>query len=163
MTGNHAPPPGLPKGQGTSSGTGGQGKSLGAGVGSSKSICDDSSDEENAHANSPRKPGKTEPPAKRLKQSDVRGVFTIKVCELTQTDAAASAPAVEPPLDDATATGRFMRIPRDLWPNLGGPDCAGWVAKIVAVHKTTKLTTLQFHDSKQHFNFDTVKTWVPLL
>jgi hypothetical protein len=106
--------------------------------------------------------GKPDPPAKRFKQCDVRDAFVVKVTQLTLTDAAVSAQAVEPPLEEAKAAGRFVRVPRELWPEVGGPDCAGWVAKIVAVHKTTKLTTLQFHDGKQHFAFDTVKSWVPL-
>ena len=133
----------------------------------------DSSDEENDQentGNSPRKPTATmrkpatttHPPPKRLKQTDVRAVFTIKVEQVLLTNPAVSAPAVEPPLDQATAAGRYIFVPRELWPDVGGPDVGGWIGKIMKVNKSTKLTQVKFHNGNQYFHFETVAKWKPL-
>jgi hypothetical protein len=134
----------------------------------------DSSDEENDEentGNSPRKPTSTmrkpattthPPPPKRLKQTDVRAVFTIKVEQVLLANPAVSAPAVEPPLDQATAAGRYVFVPRELWPDVGGPDIGGWIGKIMKVNKSTKLTHVKFHDGNQYFHFETVAKWKPL-
>ena len=67
-------------------------------------------------------------------------------------DALIRQAAVEPPLTQKNAAGRFVYVPPEVYPE---QDAAGWVAKILSVHQGTGVAMLQFKDKKERFGFAT--------
>lgn len=90
----------------------------------------------------------TAPTDKSKKQG---GQPRIALKEVLKVDDLYLRPAVSPPLDEKNAVGRFVLIPREEFPESGQPEVGGWVGKILSVHKTTKLTTVQMMDTKKHW------------
>lgn len=92
----------------------------------------------------------TAPTEKSKKQ---KGPPRILLKQVLKVDDLYLKTAVSPPLEENNAVGRLVLIPREEFPESGDPEVGGWVGKILSVHKTTKLTTVQMMDAKKHWLF----------
>ena len=68
--------------------------------------------------------------------------------------------AMEPALSESNAVGRFVIVPKSVYPK---EESAGYVAKIVNIARSGKYpVAVKFHDDTIHFAFDVVKDWTPI-
>lgn len=81
----------------------------------------------------------------------------VKVGPVMLGDAMLALPAAEPVLDAENAGGRFVFVPKTMWPACAGEGVEGWVAKIMKVDKRS-VAELKFHDGKECFKLESLIT-----